>query len=113
VTLLMNEKLSNDPKRHVDQLLAPWNRNDGPGVAVAVWRGGRTVFAKAYGMANLAYDIPFTVAAPTNIGSTSKQFTAFAVMLLVEEGTLSLDDDVRKHIPELKDFGKRSPYAIC
>jgi CubicO group peptidase (beta-lactamase class C family) len=64
-------------------------------------------------MANLAYDIPFTVAAPTNIGSTSKQFTAFAVMLLVEEGTLSLDDDVRKHIPELKDFGKRSPYAIC
>lgn len=106
VTLLMNEKLSNDPKRHVDQLLAPWNRNDGPGVAVAVWRGGRTVFAKAYGMANLAYDIPFTVAAPTNIGSTSKQFTAFAVMLLVEEGTLSLDDDVRKHIPELKDFGQ-------
>jgi CubicO group peptidase (beta-lactamase class C family) len=64
------------------------------------------VFAKAYGMANLAYEIPFTVSTSTNIGSTSKQFTAFAVMLLVEEGTLSLDDDVRKHIPELKDFGQ-------
>jgi len=106
LTLLMNEKLSGDPKRLADQLLAPWNRKDGPGAAVAVWRGGRTVFAKAYGMANLGYDVPFTVATPTNIGSTSKQFTAFAVMLLVEEGKLSLDDDVRKHIPELKDFGQ-------
>lgn len=106
LTLLMNEKLSADAKRRVDQLLAPWNRKDGPGAAVAVWRGGKTVFAKAYGMANLAYDIPFTVATPTNIGSTSKQFTAFAVMLLVEEGKLSLDDDVRKHLPELKDFGQ-------
>ena len=106
VTLLMNEKLSADPTRRVDQLLAPWNRKDGPGAAVAVWRGGKTVFTKAYGMANLAYDIPFTVTTPTNIGSTSKQFTAFAVMLLVEDGKLSLDDDVRKHIPELKDFGQ-------
>ncbi len=106
LTLLMNEPLAADAKRRVDQLLAPWNRTDGPGAAVAVWRGGKTVFAKAYGMANLAYDLPFTVATPTNIGSTSKQFTAFAVMLLVEEGKLSLDDDVRKHLPELKDFGQ-------
>lgn len=106
VTLLTNERLSTDPKRQVDQLLALWDRRDGPGAAVAVWRGGRTVFAKAYGMANLAYEIPFTVSTPTNIGSTSKQFTAFAVMLLVEEGKLSLDDDVRKHLPELKDFGQ-------
>lgn len=105
LTLLMNEKLSSDAKRRVDQLLAPWNRKDGPGAAVAVWRAGKTVFTKAYGMANLGYDIPFTVTTPTNIGSTSKQFTAFAVMLLVDEGKLSLDDDVRKHIPELKDFG--------
>ena len=106
VTLLMNEKLSADPRRRTDQLLAPWNRTDGPGAAVAVWRGGKMVFAKGYGMANLGYDIPFTAATRTNIGSTSKQFTAFAVMLLVEEGKLSLDDDVRKHIPELKDFGQ-------
>ncbi len=106
LTLLMNEKLSADAKRRVDQLLAPWNRKDGPGAAVAVWRGGKTVFAKAYGMANLGYDIPFTVTTPTNIGSTSKQFTAFAVMLLVEEGKIGLDDDVRKYIPELKDFGQ-------
>lgn len=106
ITLVAQEPLSPDPKKLVDQLLAPWDRRDGPGAAVAVWRGGRTLFAKGYGMANLAYDIPFTVTTPTNIGSTSKQFTAFAVMLLVDDGKLSLDDDVRKHIPELPDLGK-------
>ena len=106
ITLVAQEPLSSDPKKLVDQLLAPWDRRDGPGAAVAVWRGGRTLFAKSYGMANLTYDIPFTVTTPTNIGSTSKQFTAFAVMLLVDEGKLSLDDDVRKYIPELRDFGK-------
>ena len=106
ITLVAQEPLSADPKKLVDQLLAPWDRRDGPGAAVAVWRGGRTLFAKGYGMASLAYDVPFTVTTPTNIGSTSKQFTAFAVMLLVDDGKLSLDDDVRKHIPELPDLGQ-------
>jgi CubicO group peptidase (beta-lactamase class C family) len=57
-------------------------------------------------MANLTYGIPFEVDTKSNIGSTSKQFTAFAVMLLVERGELSLDDDVREHIPELPDLGE-------
>ena len=107
ITLTAREALSSDPKKLVDQLLAPWDRRDGPGAAVAVWRGGRTLLAKGYGMANLAYDIPFTTTTPTNIGSTSKQFTAFAVMLLADQGKFSLDDDVRKHLPELPDLGAR------
>ncbi len=107
VTLTEREALSADPRKLADQLLAPWDRRDGPGAAVAVWRSGRTLFAKGYGMANLAYDIPFTPTTPTNIGSSSKQFTAFAVMLLVEQGKLSLDDDVRKHLPELPDLGAK------
>lgn len=105
ITLNAREAISTDPKKFVDQLLAPWDRRDGPGAAAAVWRGGRTLFAKGYGMANLTYDIPFTATTPTNIGSTSKQFTAFAVMLLVEDGKLSLDDNVRSFFPELPDFG--------
>ena len=105
ITLTAREALSTDPKKFVEQLLAPWDRRDGPGAAAAVWRGGRTLFAKGYGMANLTYDIPFTATTPTNIGSTSKQFTAFAVMLLVDDGKLSLDDNVRKYFPELPDFG--------
>ncbi len=106
ITLVAREVLSKDPRTFAAQLLAPYDRTDGPGAAVAVWRGGRTLFAKGYGMANLAYNVPFTATTPTNIGSTSKQFTAFAVMLLVEQGKLRLDDDVRKHIPELPDLGR-------
>ncbi len=106
ITLVRREPLATDPRRLVDQLLAPWDRTNGPGAAVAVWRGGRTLFAKAYGMADLTFGVPFTVNTPTNIGSTSKQFTAFAVLLLAEQGKLSLDDDLRKHIPELPDLGK-------
>ena len=106
ITLTARDVLSKDPRTFAAQLLAPYDRTDGPGAAVAVWRGGRTLFAKGYGMANLAYNVPFLATTPTNIGSTSKQFTAFAVMLLVEQGKLSLDDDVRKHLPELPDLGR-------
>lgn len=106
ISLVRKEPLATDPRRLTDQLLAPWDRTNGPGAVVAVWRGGRTLFAKAYGMADLTFGIPFTVNTPTNIGSTSKQFTAFAVLQLVEQGKLTLDDDLRKHIPELPDLGK-------
>jgi len=94
------------PADRVDQLMAAYDRDDSPGVAVSVWRDGETLFSKSYGMANLAYDIPFEIGTPTNIGSTSKQFTAFAVMLLVDQGKASLDDDIRVHIPELPDLGE-------
>ena len=57
-------------------------------------------------MANLTHGIPYTTSTLSNIGSVSKQFTAFAILLLEQQGKLSLDDDVRKHIPELPDFGE-------
>ena len=98
------EAVETDPKDLVDQLMSRYDRDDSPGAAVAVWRDGKTVFSGAYGMASLAYDIPFEVDTRTNIGSTSKQFTAFAIMLQVERGKLSLDDDIRTHIPELPEF---------
>jgi CubicO group peptidase (beta-lactamase class C family) len=103
LTIHRLEPVAKDPKRLVDQLMARW---DGPvpGVAVQVWRDGRTLFSKAYGMANLGYGIPFETDTPTNIGSTSKQFTAFAILLQADRGLLSLDDDIRKHIPELPAF---------
>ena len=107
ITLVAREALSKDPRRFAAQLLAPYDRQDGPGAAVAVWRGGKTLFAQGYGMANLAYSVPFTATTPTNIGSTSKQFTAFAIALLADQGKLTLDDDVRKHIPELPDLGQK------
>lgn len=100
------EPVATDPKRRADQLLSLYDRTDGPGVAVNVFRGGRSIYKKAFGMADLALDVPYEVSTRTNIGSTSKQFTAFAILLLAEEGKLSLDDDVRTHIPELPDLGE-------
>lgn len=100
------ESIATEPEGLVDQLMAAFDRDISPGVVVGVVRDGELSFAKAYGMANLTHGIPFTVNTPTNIGSTSKQFTGFALALLADRGELNLDDDVRDHIPELPDFGE-------
>lgn len=104
--LLRAEPLATTPEGRVDQLMAPYSPADVPGGVVAVVRDGEIAFARAYGAANLTHGAPFEIGTRTNIGSTSKQFTAFAVALLAERGELSLDDDVRKHIPELPDLGE-------
>lgn len=90
----------------VDKLFAEWDRWDSPGAAIAVLKDGEVVYARGYGSAQLEYDIPITPATVFHVASVSKQFTAFAVSLLAERGKLSWDDDVRKHIPEVPDFGK-------
>jgi len=100
------EPLETDPVKLVNQLMFPYDRDDSPGAAVSVWRDGQNIFSGVYGMANLSYGIPFDVDTPTNIGSTSKQFTSFAIMLQEKRGKLSLDDDIRIHIPELPEFGQ-------
>jgi CubicO group peptidase (beta-lactamase class C family) len=64
------------------------------------------VYKKGYGMANLEYAVPIRPDTIFHVASVAKQFTAFAVQLLAADGKLSLDDDVRKHLPELHDFGK-------
>ena len=104
ITLIRAEPVAKDPKLLADQLMAQYDGTTTPGAVVHVWRDGRVLFSKAYGMANLAYGVPYTTNTRTNIGSTSKQFTAFAIMLQAQRGLLSLDDDIRKHIPELPQF---------
>ena len=70
-----------------------------PGLALAVGRDGRMLFAKGYGFANLEHDIPATPRTVFKIGSVSKQFIASGVMLLVQDGRLGLDDPIAKHLP--------------
>ena len=106
VTLLRHEPVATDPEELADQIMSRFDGHHSPGGAVRAWRDGRTLFSKTYGMANLAYGLPFEEDTRTNIGSTSKQFTAFAVMLQAERGLLSLEDDIRKHIPELPEFDR-------
>jgi CubicO group peptidase (beta-lactamase class C family) len=71
-----------------------------PGVSLAVCRDGMIVKASGYGVANLEWDIPVTPETIFQTGSVGKQFTATAVMMLVEEGKLGLDDKIAKFIPE-------------
>jgi CubicO group peptidase (beta-lactamase class C family) len=78
-----------------------------PGCAVAVYRAGEIAFAKGYGLANLEHDTPITPSTNFDVGSISKQFTAMAILLLAEDGKLSLDDDVRKYIPELPAYAQK------
>ncbi|MEJ7702143.1 MAG: serine hydrolase domain-containing protein [Pyrinomonadaceae bacterium] len=77
-----------------------------PGVAVAVVKDGKIVFQKGYGTANLEYDLPITPKTVFQIASVSKQFTAFSIYLLEKQGKISLEDDVRKYVPEVPDVGK-------
>src|SRR2546422_3986380 len=85
----------------VDRLFARWNSADSPGCAVAVFSGGSIVYQRGFGAADLEHAVPITPASVFYVGSLSKQFTAFAVALLAQRGTLSLDDDIRKYLPEL------------
>ena len=104
ITLLRHEDVATDPRKLTDQIMARFDGPESPGAAVRVWRNGRTLYSETYGMANLTYGLPFEEDTPTNIGSTSKQFTAFAIMLQADRGKLSLDDDIRTHLPELPEF---------
>src|SRR5579864_5612136 len=95
------------PMAHaVDQLFAQWAGPDSPGASIAIIQNGKIVYSQGYGTANLEYGVPNSPATVFYLGSVSKQFTAFAIYLLVQDGRLSLDDDVRKYLPKLHDFGK-------
>ncbi len=104
--ILRTEPVGTTPEKQVDQLMAAWDNPNSPGAAIAVEKEGKILFKKGYGSANLEYNVPITPTTIFHIASVSKQFTAFSVLLLAKEGKLSLDDDIRKYIPEIQDFGK-------
>ncbi|MDX2431988.1 MAG: serine hydrolase [Bacteroides sp.] len=93
------------PNEKVDEIFAAWDGKQTPGAAVAVVRDGAIIYKKGYGMANLEYDIPISPISIFHIASVSKQFTVFSILLLQSEGKVNLDDDIRKYIPEVPDFG--------
>jgi CubicO group peptidase (beta-lactamase class C family) len=89
----------------VDKVFAGYDRADSPGCALGVIRGGNFIYRKGYGMGSLELGVPLTSASVFYMGSVSKQFTAASAVLAQEQGFFSLDDDVRKYIPELPDYG--------
>jgi len=91
----------------IDAIFADVDRTASPGCALGVVRGGALIYERGYGMANLDDGVPLGPTSAFYIASTSKQFTATSILLLAERGRLSLDDDVRRWIPELPDCGQR------
>lgn len=91
--------------RKVSQLFAGFDKPGSPGCSVGVIRNGQFVYKKSYGYASLELGVPLTQQSAFYVGSVSKQFTAASVVLAAEQDYLSLDDDVRKYISELPDYG--------
>jgi CubicO group peptidase (beta-lactamase class C family) len=94
----------------LESVFEPWSDPDGPGVAVAVTRNGRMIYARGWGSAQLEYGIPVTPATPFHVASVSKQFATFAISLLERDGVLSWDDPVHLHLPELPELG--APFTL-
>ena len=84
-----------------DYVAKQLERQNIPGLSLAVVKNGKVIKAKGYGLANLEWNVPATVDTAYQLASVSKQFTATAIMLLVEDGKLQLSDSVTKHFPEL------------
>src|SRR6185437_14409885 len=89
----------------VDALFAEGDCEDSPGCALGVIQGGELIYARGYGMANLDLGVPLSPSSVLHVASVSKEFTAIATGILDRQGKLSLDDDVRKYVPEMPDLG--------
>ena len=90
----------------VDSVFLDMNRSDRPGCTLGIFSEGAVVYSNGYGMANLEYGIALQPRSVFHIASISKQFTAFAVELLVSEGEVSWDDDIRTYVPEIPEYGQ-------
>ena len=97
-------------RRKVDEVFARWDHTDTPGCAVGISQQGRSVYQHGYGMSDMQHALAITPLSIFHVASISKQFTAYSVALLAQDDKLSLDDNVRKYIPELPDYG--TPITI-
>jgi len=89
----------------IDKIFEPWTKPGSPGAAVALVHNGVTVYQKGFGLANVELAVPITPQSVFYLGSVGKQFTALAIALLEADGKLSVEDDIRKYVPEIPDYG--------
>lgn len=89
-----------------DTALSRYFKPNRPGAAIIVTKNGKTVFRKAYGLADLEHRIPLQPEMVLRLGSVTKQFTAAAVMLLADEGRLAVTDEITRYLPDYPAQGK-------
>ena len=92
------------PVDKIDSIFSSWDNDSTPGGAVGVMKDGKLIFAKGYGLADLEHDIPITPATVFYFASSGKQFAAFAILLLEEQGKLRLDDEIQRYLPDFPRF---------
>lgn len=91
----------------IDQVFQEWDQENTPGCALGIIKDGELIYAKGYGLANMEYNIPNDANSVFRIGSTSKQFTAACIVLLAEQGKLSLDNTLAQYFPDFPDYAKQ------
>lgn len=106
ITPIFSQKITitTDMEKQIEELFADYQ--DQPGCAIGIYHQGEIIYEKAYGYANLEHQVKITPESIFDVASISKQFTAACILLLEEEGKLSLDDPVQKHLPELPVYDK-------
>lgn len=97
-------------KEAIDKIFAEWNTSNTPGAALGVVQDGKLVYSNGYGIGDLEHDIAITPTSVFYIGSVSKQFVTFAILLLEEQGKLNLDDNIQKHFPDFPEYN--APQTI-
>lgn len=95
----------------VDAVFREYDQTNSPGCALGIYRDGKIAYERGYGVASLENSVAITPQTIFDLGSTSKQFTAFSILLLEREGKLSLDDDVRRFIPEMRQYQRTITIA--
>jgi CubicO group peptidase (beta-lactamase class C family) len=100
-------KTQQETEKEVDAVFADLTQQSSPGCALAVAQSGKIIYQKGYGLANIEEHVAITPQTVFDIGSTSKQFTAASILLLEQRGKLSVQDDIRKYLPEIPDYGHK------
>lgn len=106
-------QLSSEHEQEIDKLFSAWDTPNHPGGSVGIMQEGQIIYSKGFGLASLEYKVPNTYGTLFNIASVSKQFTSMGILLLEKEGKLNIDDDIRKYLPELQDFGHTVTIRHC
>src|SRR5688572_30216686 len=91
----------------VDSVFQRFDRTDSPGCALGIYQDGKVLYARGYGMASLQHGVSLSPRSVLDVGSISKQFTAMAILMLQKEGKLSIDDPIRKYIPEMPAYADK------
>jgi CubicO group peptidase (beta-lactamase class C family) len=104
IVAVVTSTRAQDHTAEIDKIFA-WVTPNAPGCTVAATQHGKPILNRAYGLADLERDVPLSPGSILDAGSLRKQFVAAAILLLVEEGRVSLGDDVRKYVPQLPDYG--------